>query len=564
MSRFIVLWAFGLRRPTAARTGRAALLLSTGLTAIALGGLLAAPALATGPEVTIACSGANSCMAYGGGFTPSGTVVVQAATAGGVFSSSDLTASAPTLVCAAGGIKPVCHEVGGGDFGAPVPVDHGLACGATAPGTVSYTDSSSHIVVTKSVTFVGPCVATTTNLLLPASASAPTGWTAVTNPAGVTAGATTVTSGTITVTVNGVTFCSYTAGVTSGCTLANMPLGLDLVQASYSGTTVYGPSSSSGTVLVYQIQAPAVTTTAADNFWTYKANLNGKVDPWGAPTTYYFQYGPTTAYGSTFPVPSGSAGSGITNQTVSASIAARPYTVYHYRLVATNEDGTTYGADVGFITPALPPGARTDPATNITQTGATLHGWYAANGAPTKWHFDYGPTAGYGSQTLIHSTSGDSSGTPEATITGLQPGATYHYRLEATNVAGTTYGADAEFTTAGGSVSGPYGVSQVPMYNCLSDGDDAHFWAYDETAGGQWQSVGSQSVQSDDAGSCPGSGSSPVTFTPSDRHVYDLVAVDPGMDNCSGDDPTDYDCIAALVQVEGDPNGPQSPPFEVR
>ena len=42
-----------------------------------------------------------------------------------------------------------------------------------------------------------------------------------------------------------------------------------------------------------------------------------------------------------------------------------------------------------------------------------------------------------------------------ATLTGLVPGATYHYRLVATNALGTTVGADAELTA--GPAASPAG-----------------------------------------------------------------------------------------------------------
>lgn len=206
--------------------------------------------------VTITCSGPNQCTATGTGFTPSGRVLEQASTGSGVFSSSYLTASAPTRVCATGGVKPVCRLVGGGGFTAPLPADYGLACDATAAGTVSYTDLTSHAVVTKQVTYVGPCPEpTTTTLLIPSTID--TGWTS-SAPATVTAGSALVTSGTITITVNGSTLCSYTPGTGSGCTVANLPAGTDHVQATYSGSAEprYDPSSASATVTVLPVHAP--------------------------------------------------------------------------------------------------------------------------------------------------------------------------------------------------------------------------------------------------------------------------------------------------------------------
>jgi hypothetical protein len=242
----------------------AVVFLSAGLTALAAGPL-AGTALAATAQVTITCTAANSCTATGSGFTPSGTVTVSASTGNGVFASSELTASPATVVCVTA-LKPVCHLVGGGSFTAPLPVDYGLVCDATASGTVSYTDDSSHVVVTKPVTFVGPCTQPTTTTL-PIPPTIDTGWTSAANPATVTAGSTLVTSGTVTITVNGATFCSYTPGPGAGCTLTNLPAGTDQVQAIYSGSAEprYDPSSASATTTVLQVQP---TNTATSPNWS--------------------------------------------------------------------------------------------------------------------------------------------------------------------------------------------------------------------------------------------------------------------------------------------------------
>lgn len=161
----------------------------------------------------------------------------------------------------AAGDLPHCYEVGGGAFTATLPVDYGLMCDTTAAGTMEYTDVASGVTVSKPVTWTGPCVTpTTTTLSIPSTVD--TGWSA-SNPASVTAGSTAVTSGTVTIAVNGASVCSYTAGTSSGCTLANLPAGTDQVQASYSGSTIppYDPSSTSATVTVLQAQPTGNATS---------------------------------------------------------------------------------------------------------------------------------------------------------------------------------------------------------------------------------------------------------------------------------------------------------------
>ncbi len=95
--------------------------------------------------------------------------------------------------------------------------------------------------------------------------------------------------------------------------------------------------------------APNVHTEPVSAVTGAGATLNGIVEANDLPTTFRFEYGTSTAYGSSAPVPEGSAGSGMAPQAVSATVGElQPETVYHYRIVASNSDGTTYGRDQEF------------------------------------------------------------------------------------------------------------------------------------------------------------------------------------------------------------------------
>ncbi|HWE09131.1 MAG TPA: family 43 glycosylhydrolase [Solirubrobacteraceae bacterium] len=73
-----------------------------------------------------------------------------------------------------------------------------------------------------------------------------------------------------------------------------------------------------------------------------------------------------------------------------------------------------------------------------------------SDGLATKYYFSYGLTRSYGTQTRAkHTGWGDSGVAARAVLGGLRSAAVYHYRLVATSSAGTTYGADAVFTTSG-------------------------------------------------------------------------------------------------------------------
>jgi YD repeat-containing protein len=102
------------------------------------------------------------------------------------------------------------------------------------------------------------------------------------------------------------------------------------------------------TLTLYFDFSPAVATNRPTGVIGLLATLNGTVNPNGLDTTYYFQWGRTVAYGNT--TPTQSAGSGSNDTAVSADITGLSLNAtYHYRLVATNSKGTTYGADVVFI-----------------------------------------------------------------------------------------------------------------------------------------------------------------------------------------------------------------------
>ncbi|HYB24560.1 MAG TPA: IPT/TIG domain-containing protein [Solirubrobacteraceae bacterium] len=99
--------------------------------------------------------------------------------------------------------------------------------------------------------------------------------------------------------------------------------------------------------------APNASTEPASAVSASGVKFNGVVEADGLPTAYRFEYGTSTAYGSSAPAPEGSAGSGTTAQTVSATVGGlQPETIYHYRLVATNGEGTAYGRDQEFETAA--------------------------------------------------------------------------------------------------------------------------------------------------------------------------------------------------------------------
>src|SRR3984957_405235 len=115
---------------------------------------------------------------------------------------------------------------------------------------------------------------------------------------------------------------------------------------SYSNFSLAGFTLQQGTESGGGGTAPVVTTNAASGITQTGATLNGSVNPEGAATTYHFEYGTSTSYGTITPVPDGSAGSGTSAVNESAAITSlTPGTTYDYRIDATNVTGTTHGAN---------------------------------------------------------------------------------------------------------------------------------------------------------------------------------------------------------------------------
>ena len=95
------------------------------------------------------------------------------------------------------------------------------------------------------------------------------------------------------------------------------------------------------------------------------------------------------------------------------------------------------------------PLVTTGSGTTTTTISVILEGTVNPNGFPTTAQFECGLTADYGSVAgvTLSPTNGSSVQTVSASISGLQPGKTYHYRLIATNAGGTSTGEDMTFLT---------------------------------------------------------------------------------------------------------------------
>jgi ELWxxDGT repeat protein len=228
--------------------------------------------------------------------------------------------------------------------------------------------------------------------------------------------------------------------------------------ASNSGGTTYGTELSFNTLF-----RPTVTTDPATLIDSTSATLNGRVNPWDYaplgddPTSAYFQWGTTIAYGNV--TGTVAVANGIVDDPQSAVlITLSPGTEYHFRMVGIDADepvgGAAYGADDVFFTEPSPPSnvtfsmvysdAMTIDWVNGSNTTAlvVVRDGSPVTAAPTDGNdytgpdytsFGSGPDLGAGTfQYVVFAGSGSS-----VTITNLVSGNTYYVAVYAFAGSGT-------------------------------------------------------------------------------------------------------------------------------
>jgi hypothetical protein len=296
-----------------------------------------------------------------------------------------------------------------------------------------------------------------------------------------------------------------------------------------AGGTVHGNNATFTTTTT---PAPTATTSAATAVTSSAATLNGSVNPEGVPTTYYFQYGTTAAYGSK--TATQSAGSATTSQAVTGNVSGLgASTTYHYRLVAASAGGTVVGADLTFTTSKLPvPVLATGGATAVTTATAVLNGTVNPEGLATNYYFQYGTTSGYGHNTATRSAgSGTASAAVSDSLSGLAARTTYHYRIVAVSAGGTVDGRDATFATTGAPTVTTGAASAVTTTTATLTGSvDPHGVAttYYFEYGTKSPSTHTP-VASAGAGTATVAVSAPLAkLAPGTSYVYRLVAVGAG------------------------------------
>jgi hypothetical protein len=216
--------------------------------------------------------------------------------------------------------------------------------------------------------------------------------------------------------------------------------------AGYDGPT--GEGSISGAVVGGGpgIGGPGPSGSYATGATQRTAQLQAGIYSNGSDTQWSVQYGTTTAYGQhTAPVDVGAGTAPVSVSAVLSDLA--PGALYHYRLVAQNAYGTTYGYD-GTVTTATPP-APTIASASATVSGqtATLAAVVDPQGSPTTLRFQYGTTIALGQSAPSQTVANSGPVSVSVVVSGLAAHTTYYYQLFAGNAGGATASTILSFAT---------------------------------------------------------------------------------------------------------------------
>lgn len=249
----------------------------------------------------------------------------------------------------------------------------------------------------------------------------------------------------------------------SGTTTLNIPIVIRADQLPEPAETVIvqlvketgaNISTRSHTLTINNVSMPEAFTDPASAILVDGATLNGRVMPGGLATTYWFEYGPTTAYGSSTTTQNLAAGNTITAVTFVLTGATL---TTHYRLVAQNDSGITRGINQTFT-------ASPSAEIVLEQSGSSL-----VDGSAVV---DYGVMAGgTSSRTLTIRNTGN------APLTGLGLGKTGDHAGDFTlSALSTTTLAQDESTTFSVTFSpGGGGIRTAALQITSNDADESPF-----------------------------------------------------------------------------------------
>jgi hypothetical protein len=213
---------------------------------------------------------------------------------------------------------------------------------------------------------------------------------------------------------------------------------------------------------------PIAVQGGASAIGNVKATLNANINPEGKPTTYHFEYVDQKNFEesgfsspATKDTPETSVGSDFTLDLVSSVVSVTPETMYHFRLIATNADGSqaTGGTTFTSLAPLEIGGTW---STEVGFDTAILHAEVNPLGLSTTGYFQYVDDATYKASGFADAAeipdvsdgagaigfgSGETEKAGSEALASLASGATYHYRVVAVNSFVTLFGPERTFRT---------------------------------------------------------------------------------------------------------------------
>jgi hypothetical protein len=216
-----------------------------------------------------------------------------------------------------------------------------------------------------------------------------------------------------------------------------------------------GPDETFVTLPAVSIDSESVTQVTSTS-----ARLAAELNPLGLPTEYSFEYGLSTAYGSSAPIPDASAGSGTGDIPVSIlTEGLQPGSTYHYRVVAHNSLGTVEGSDHTFVTQGgvastLPDGRAWEMVSPVNKHGVSLEA-ISEEGSDIQAAEDGGAISYIAKGAIDAEPAGNRSvansqllstrgpggwstqdiTTPHQDVSGIQPGFPSEYQLFSTDLS---------------------------------------------------------------------------------------------------------------------------------
>jgi hypothetical protein len=242
------------------------------------------------------------------------------------------------------------------------------------------------------------------------------------------------------------------------------------VEASQDVVTQPASVYASVWVLPVPPPGPAIEAESATPGPRGSVSVEATIDPEGNETSYHIEYVSDADFtkGVGGKACEWACASVAAGGTLPASVEQRPVGVrvtgltlsssYHYRVVASNSEGTATGPGQTFET--LPAAyLESEYSTDVASSSATLDAQVNPLESSTEYRIEYGTSAAY--EHVLGGKAGE--GAASVVIGGhvqeLSPGTNYHYRIVLRNELGTVEGADRTFTTqpAGGESPLPDG-----------------------------------------------------------------------------------------------------------